>query len=134
MHASTPRIEREGAIHGGWVGRRGMHRKGRAGKGHRHRRAGAQGDGGGARRNFMPKYRIVKYYPRAHEVVVATLEAAMARVNANRLSKGTNCYTEIWEMENESDGEQVAVYDPHGYKLEAVEVPKSPTATLNFRP
>lgn len=79
------------------------------------------------------KYRIVSYYARTHEVEAPTLEAAVKAIEAKRLNKGTNCYTEVWAMKNDSDGEQVKLFDPHGYELEAVKPPTTPTASLNFR-
>lgn len=57
------------------------------------------------------KYRVVIFYPRANQPEFASESEARDFVKARALTRGTACYTELWEMANEDDGEMVALFD-----------------------
>lgn len=60
------------------------------------------------------RFKVIKFYRRAHEQHFPTQAAARAHLRAEGLSgKGTLFYAEVWEMTNESseDGQQVALLE-----------------------
>lgn len=57
------------------------------------------------------KYKVIKYYRRSHEQTYDTREQALAALTASGLNRKGEFYAELWEMETEEDGEQVAFFE-----------------------
>ena len=57
------------------------------------------------------RYKIVRYYRRSHEQVFATELEARRALEAHALTSKAASYAELWAMETEEDGEQIAVFD-----------------------
>lgn len=58
-----------------------------------------------------PKFRLVMFYPRAHQPEFRTEQEARDYVKARALTRSTICYTEVWRMESDDDGEHVTTFD-----------------------
>lgn len=56
-------------------------------------------------------YRLVHFYKREHESAAPTLAAALAQLEERRLNGTTECYTQLWDMRNETDGEMVGFFE-----------------------
>lgn len=60
------------------------------------------------------KFKVIKFYRRAHEQHFPTQAAALAHLKAEGLSgKGTPFYAEVWQMEGENseNGVQIALLE-----------------------
>lgn len=56
-------------------------------------------------------YRIVLFYPRAHQPTFQSKLEAERYIEARALTKHGACYTELWDMTNDEDGIQLAVFE-----------------------
>lgn len=52
-------------------------------------------------------YRVVRFYKARHEASYATEEEARRAAMSNEAES----YTQVWAMDNETDGTQVALYE-----------------------
>ena len=61
----------------------------------------------------MPQkhYKLIRFYSRAYQPKFNSKLDAERHVEAHALTSKATCYTELWEMSNEQDGEMVAVFD-----------------------
>lgn len=63
------------------------------------------------------KYKLTRFYRRSHEMEFESKEAALAHVKATALRSDAQCYTELWQMKNDTDGEQLAFFDCDGNEV-----------------
>lgn len=56
-------------------------------------------------------YKVVLFYPRTHAPRFNSKLEADRYLQARALTKSTACYAELWHMQNDEDGIQVATYD-----------------------
>ena len=56
-------------------------------------------------------YRVVLFYARQHQPTFSTKAEALDFIKARALTKRAAYYTELWEMENEDDGQMEMLFD-----------------------
>lgn len=56
-------------------------------------------------------YQVVLFYPRANRPKFATKTEALNFVIARALTRRAAYYTEVWEMDNEDDGQMLFLFD-----------------------
>lgn len=56
-------------------------------------------------------YKVVLFYARAHQPTFNTKLEAERFIQSRALTRKAAYYTELWEMKNEEDGEQLSLFD-----------------------
>ena len=56
-------------------------------------------------------YKLVRFYKRQHETKCGTLQQALAKLESDRLNSKAECYTQLWEMTDDENGEMVGFFE-----------------------
>jgi len=58
-----------------------------------------------------PHYRVKLFYARSHELIFHSEMEAKRWLQARSLTSQACHYSELWKMKNETDGEQLGVFE-----------------------
>lgn len=65
-------------------------------------------------------YRIIKYYSTRSNLYFPTLHAAMQYIKISGITTQAQHYTELYHMKNETQGEQVGIWENSQHELKQV--------------